>query len=172
MSGVVFDVMKQVEAAENHRGEKTPLGVVVWWDMRLDGDVVNSVRERNVATVPREEPVLVERVASEEGGVRAGESSDVMVPAVPLVVVKAVVWYHVRQAREVLRENHSHTFYSLWHDISIGYKSKHQAKAVTRSYMCAMHEISQETWYTCKSVGTCAEYTDDQNWIANTVTLF
>jgi hypothetical protein len=59
--------------------------------MRLDGDVVNSVRERNVATVPREEPVLVERVAGEEGGVRAGESSDVMVPAVPLVVVKAVV---------------------------------------------------------------------------------
>jgi hypothetical protein len=46
-------VVKEVEAAENHGEESMPLGVVVGlhiqcvWDQLLDGDTMNSVRERD-----------------------------------------------------------------------------------------------------------------------------
>jgi hypothetical protein len=51
MSDVIFDVMKEVEAAEDPGEECAPLGVVVGFhvqcvrDQGLDGNTMNSVRE-------------------------------------------------------------------------------------------------------------------------------
>jgi hypothetical protein len=44
-----------------------------------------------MATVLREDPVLVEMIAGEEGVVRTGDAAETVVPAVPSVTTETVV---------------------------------------------------------------------------------